>query len=60
MLRRRRYRTSPSAGWSLDAWIASGVQDQRGAAVFAPADEWDDFLPVAEEIVPGISVPDLD
>ncbi len=36
------------------------VQDQRGAAVFAPADEWDDFLPVAEEIVAGISVPDLD
>jgi len=27
--------------------------------ITAPAEEWDEFLPIAEEILAGISFPDL-
>ena len=47
-------------GQPLDIIVVETAAGTLFITVTAPQDEWDDFYPIAEEILAGISFPDLD
>ena len=47
-------------GQPLDIIVVETAAGTLFITVTAPHDEWDDFYPIAEEILDGISFPDLD